>query len=226
MSITPGRPPYTTPNFHLPVPGGSEDADGVTALRALADKVDETLKLIEDQIPEPGSGGGGGGHLELIEDQILTAQIGRIEFADIPQTFSHLRLIIAARSSAGAQSDVASMQFNGITSNDYDWVEIQGLNGNLTTFQLLDTTNARLGVLPAQTAPQGTRGTVVVDLPDYSRDGACTFQAQTSSRGSTQFDLRTISGICRAADTIEAIAMFNASGFFAPGSRATLYGLQ
>jgi hypothetical protein len=224
MSITPGRPPYTTPNFDLPVPGGEEDADGVTALRALADKVDETLKMIEDQLP--GAGGGGGGDFELIEDQTLSAQIGRIEFVDIPQTFSHLRLLVSARSSAGAQSDTPSMQVNGITTAEYDWVEIQGLQGNLTTFQALDTTAARIGVLPAQTAAVSVRGTIVVDLPDYSRDGACTWHAQSSSRGSTQFDLRTIAGICRAAPTISSIALWNASGFFTAGSRATLYGLR
>ena len=32
MSVIPGRPPYNTPNFGLPVPGGEEDADGVSAV--------------------------------------------------------------------------------------------------------------------------------------------------------------------------------------------------
>lgn len=53
----PGRPPYTTPNFGLPVPGGLEDADGVTALRELADRLDDVLQELEDA----GGGGDGGG---------------------------------------------------------------------------------------------------------------------------------------------------------------------
>jgi hypothetical protein len=49
MSVyTPGRPPYNTPNYGFPVPGGTGFSDYITATEALANAVDTAMRNLEN----------------------------------------------------------------------------------------------------------------------------------------------------------------------------------
>lgn len=50
MSYVPGRPPYLTPNFDLPVPGGNGLADYITATEDLAVAVDTQLLALQTSL--------------------------------------------------------------------------------------------------------------------------------------------------------------------------------
>lgn len=226
MSFLPGRPPYTTPNFGLPVPGGEEDADGVTGFRELADAVDTVLKSIEDRLPT-GGGGGGGGDFELIEDQINAARVDTIEFTAIPQTFRHLRLIVAGRVlAAPSLPGEISMQINGITDNQYSWAQIRG---GATQAGESDVPSARLGALTDQSVEDGgPGGSIVCDIPDYCRvpSADVTFIALSAAAGQWGVDQRMTGGQL-PGDPINAITLLmDDTAQFEANCRATLYGLR
>lgn len=48
MSYQPGRPPYLTPNYDFPVPGGTGLADYISSLEAFGNAVDAQLKVFEN----------------------------------------------------------------------------------------------------------------------------------------------------------------------------------
>lgn len=225
----PGRPPYTTPNFDLPVPGGEEDADGVTAFRELADRLDVVLKAIEDQV---GGGAGGAGDLELIEDQILPLRVDTIEFTAIPQTFKHLRLyVIGTASATGLQAADVYMRFNGITTAFYDWQQLRLVDDEVDAARAEGAVWAPIGMLLGSAGENGLVGNVICDLPDYARQGnrAVVYQSQSACLAGSgrSFHRRIGSGQLRwDGGIINSITLLIDGGQFNDNCRATLYGLR
>lgn len=109
---------------------------------------------------------------QLIQKQTLTGSFPSVSFGSIPQTFTNLRLVIAAKSDGTGVSgyDNATMTFNGVTSANYNWnsywitqggstVSVAGTNA-VTSMQCAEIWNSH-------NATTG-RGMATIDIPNYS----------------------------------------------------------
>lgn len=182
-------------------------------------------------VESSGSGAGGGGATLIAKVGPLLVAAPTIDFAGIPPTSSHLRLIIVARSDAAAAEDFINLTFNGDTAAHYDYEQVNisaaTVGGNPTNAA------AKIGVLSVAgaTAEANAPGTVIVDIPHYT---ATTFfktvQAVagfSDSVNTTQREL-LLNGLWRSTAAIVRVTLnLNSAGpgNFVIGSVAYLYGI-
>lgn len=108
---------------------------------------------------------------QLISKQVLGGSAASVLFGGIPQTFTNLRLVIAAKGdgTTAAGYDPAVMQFNGVSSASYGWNSIFSVQGgaatnasgtSATSMQVAEIWNAHFGSMG--------RGVVTIEIPNYS----------------------------------------------------------
>jgi hypothetical protein len=170
------------------------------------------------------------GGITRIQDSLLGAAAASIDFVSIPATYLHLRLVLAARSDAATTLVNATMRFNSDSTAVYS--SIQVLNSAPTTASAQEqasATSLTAATIPAASAPAGSCGTAVIDIPNYAgtsflklingisgySTGASTGTTTTKNHG----------GIWGSLTAINRITLLLSSGNYAAGSRATLYGL-
>lgn len=235
MSVTPGRPPYTTEHFDLPIPGGEDDADYLTDTRALADAIDTVLKDLADQIGS-GNGGNGGGSsdYELIEHRVLTANAQSVTFADIPQTFSHLRLLASTRSTGDPGELVPvdsnmwllSMRFNNLGGASYHVNYMRNVHpGTAASRSIFGSAWAHIGMVGPQAA-------TVVDILNYTAPDLLRYSSQSGMfNGTGTTYSMAVAGVVESwIGAVNAIQVSTLGGWpqenMLPGSRLSLYGLR
>jgi len=162
---------------------------------------------------------------------LLAAASANIDFADIPQTFNHLRLIGSLRGDAAAANVLCLLRFNGDSATNYD---TQTVRGSGTTASAAWSTAAS-GVaitIPAASAAAVTIGPVTVDIPTYRGSGRRNAlltsgwnaaASGTPSSGDVRVD--TAFGTWRNGAAINRVTLAPGSGNLAAGSTATLYGI-
>jgi hypothetical protein len=167
----------------------------------------------------------------LIEDTTLGAPAASITFSSIPSNYKGLLIVFQGRSDAAATSDVAVLQFNGDTGNNYDAQNVQGSNVTASAASSAGLAIAGFGTLPgANAARSGIAAAISVTIPNYANttfeksfNGMGGFADSTSANNVVE--LR--SGTWRSTAAITSIKLFpNAGTNFTAGTRATLYGLN
>ena len=223
MSTPEPRPPRTTPNLGLVVPGDENWADYVTFTGAICDRLDE----LAAQISQVG--------MTRIADQRLSAAAGNINFPNIPQTYSHLRLILNTRG-AGANSSVpwldTWLRFNSDATASYDAMLAISGGTTIDTAQRMSEPWGRLGPVGGSQIDTTAWSTITCDIADYTSLKRKSYVAQggsvqTSNIGALAAFVMT--GWWRSEPAINTITLYISGDAgltqFAPATRATLYAL-
>lgn len=164
--------------------------------------------------------------LGVIADTTLRAA-GTIDFQNIPQMFSHLKLVLNGRDTATGNSTGVFMRINNdSTTNIYTYAYMHNNSG--TTVVAVDNTSAAQGLIGAvvgASAGAALAGQVEVDIYDYR---GTTFDKRwvsqwglTFGQAAGQWETGQVSGLYISAVAINRITLTNS---FAAGTRATLYG--
>lgn len=174
----------------------------------------------------------GGGAMSLISEiGPLAAPQAAFDFTNIPQTFSHLRLVVHGAATGAAAIYNFDHQFNGDVGNDYNSYGFYSLNGGaFTTIQQVNLSAfvSAIGDCPGHTTPQGW-GFQFVDILNYTaalakRD----IWLVGGSYGGTDIAWDNAIGLWQpsVAAAITRWRVFTNGGNFAAGSMCSLYGIS
>ena len=174
----------------------------------------------------------GGSGLVQIAQVTLAAAAAQIVIADIPQTFSNLRLMTVLRSDAASSAVVTMIHLNGDTAGNYDHQTLRGTGTTTSAVHTASDSGIRTAI-PGASAWPAAWGPGIVDLPGYRLAGIrrpflVTYSWNTSTgsiAGSGDFKLEHLTGWWRSTATVSSIVIDPASGNLAAGSTATLYGM-
>jgi len=171
-------------------------------------------------------------HLTQIGQVTLGSDTTTISFDNIPQTYSHLRVLGFVRSTANANFDIMFARFNNnSTANSCEWMK--GIYNTLTTpGQSLSGSNGfttagvmQFGQLPASLQPNNWWGMFVAEIPNYS---SSTIVHQIFSQSSFPgFTYGFGGGTNNVQDAVRSI-QFGVGGTdkYAQSSTMTLYGVD
>lgn len=211
MPNTPKGLPY--PNPTDPVSSGAAN------FQALANAVDPLL------VPFPGA--------QKIQ-AITLASASQVDFQNIPQTYTALRLVLSLRSTVAGNFDTPQMQLNANAGAAYFTHALSMLdNGTATVFaQTTAATYAALGACSGNSAAAGYCGAMIVEFPDYrgalgSLQRAWTYTSYSLAQAGAGGQLiRNGGGVWAAASAaVSRITLAAGAGAnFAAGSGAVLYG--
>jgi len=150
-----------------------------------------------------------------IAQQTLTAAQATIDFPAIPSTYRHLLATIEGRGDAVATSVIVFLALNGdVTAADYS---------------SSDTANPRrAGTLYAGSAPAGQFNETEITIPNYTTTAQHKSWRATSSDTTVAGGQDTASGFWIPATdaAVTDVTLSLASGNFAAGTVATLYGVD
>jgi hypothetical protein len=104
----------------------------------------------------------GSGSITKISEVVLGSDTPTISFSSVPQTYRHLKLFVAGRSSVN--SDVY-LQFNGDTGANYDGYFFYN-GGTGSTYA---TSQAQFGFVAVGSAPANQAGVFELTIFDYAR---------------------------------------------------------
>jgi hypothetical protein len=169
--------------------------------------------------------------IEKLFDTLLSSPAADITIPNIPQTYSHLRMIGMLRGDLAAAYTDLRMQFNGDTGANYDSYQMYSFAAGAAAVSelLAQTQMGWVSTINAGTATAGFFTPVVFDIPDYRSVLASKMvQGRASmwySTGSQTLYLRVLEGRWRTfSSPLTSIRFFLAGGNFVAGSRLTLYG--
>ncbi len=151
-------------------------------------------------------------------------------FSSIPQDWTHLMLVCALQTAAGAQVDDLWVTFNGDVTGVYINQYLRAVDTTVSGDGTNSATKILAGAVPGQAA--GAFSTNVMFVANYSQ--ATKFHslismghgAYANSSGATQrVGIAGGSYIPAAAVAITSVTLTPAANAFVDGSTATLYGL-
>lgn len=152
-----------------------------------------------------------------------------ITFANIPQTFQDLRVVISARATDAATSDLFVIALNAVGLGFSSGTYLDGNGSSATSGRSGDYYGVEVGKIPGANATAGIYGSLTCDVLNYTN--TTTFKTMLVRNA---MDLNG-SGITRLTvgftrkDTtaIRQLDVFTyAGGNLATGSTVTLYGIQ
>jgi hypothetical protein len=154
---------------------------------------------------------------------------GQLGIANIPQNFTHLRLISRLQSGQ-VGTDNAGLRINGIQTGTYNWTYKGMSQAGAFDGVSANQTYAYLGAIPGTNrANDNYIGNQIVDLPFYSL-GDCikTWHSLAAmANGVADYYGVTAQGVCIAtANAITSLAVLAAATAVGPRSRAFLYGIM
>lgn len=180
-------------------------------------------------------GGGGGGALAQIAQQILVAPAANITFSAISQSYINLRLIITARGTVAASTTGVGIQYNGDTTGA-DYNSVFGLNpggGAQSNGQLTGSSfgSGFIGNIPGTTALANAPAQMEIIIPAYTAGFIKTSRSvgvvfHTATFANTQMDILDVHTAWNNTSNITDILLVPGSGNFAAGSIFTLYGMK
>jgi hypothetical protein len=153
-----------------------------------------------------------------------------IDFQNIDQSFTHLRLEGSLRGDTNALDVIYAIRFNNDSGANYSAQFMGATGGTQTPGNAVGGTSAVVGQCPAATSTASTAGILSLVIPNYVgtafHKGALTQMHEwpTLAGGSMPWQARGISWASTAA--INRITIFPNAGNFVAGSRATLYGIS
>lgn len=166
------------------------------------------------------------GAMQVIQDQLLTVSATSVTFANIPQTFAHLRLEICAREDGAVVTDEIFNLFNGDIGVDYEWIRTLSTPSTVTPSGGTGVNNPRLCLITGASLGAGRFASSVVDFPNYaSSNTAKTWRGISMASAGAGGLLGDYCGTWLNTSPLVQIALAPGTGNFVAGSRFTLYGL-
>lgn len=153
-----------------------------------------------------------------------------IEFANIPQTYTDLKIVISARSNvAGTNNDLMFYRFNGDASNSYigRW-----LSGDGSTTYSNNQTATAYGIpryaIPGATATASTFGNFEMYIPNYRESTNKSVSIDSVSENNATAGYQNMQAdLWQKTSPITSFAIYPYNGSaFTQYSSATLYGIR
>lgn len=168
----------------------------------------------------------GAGSEVFISEQSISG-VSSVTFSSIPSTYRDIRVILRARGTQVAANTQVNITVNGDTGANYDYMTLRG-NGATASTNSAAAASAWALQLSAANAPAGVSGTVDLMISDYTgttfqKDGWAANNMKNGTGIGNLFSQFT-SVFWRSTAAITSITFTLASGNFATGSTATLYG--
>lgn len=178
----------------------------------------------------------GGGVMTKLTAITLSADAASFDIQNILQVYSHLRLILKARSARASQTeDNCCMRFNGDSGTNYETQYVQHFGTTNSANEYLAQNSfggsgvASPGDFPAASSPSGAAAHIIIDIMDYA--GTTWRKTYTSMCSATLTDsangqrLWMSSGEWRSTAAITRIQIFPANANLVAGSKIWLYGI-
>lgn len=164
-----------------------------------------------------------------IATQTLTGTSAQVIFDNIPQTFTHLRLVMFARSNGGSGTNIP-IRFNNDSGGNYRVHYFGGSGSSAFSGDFGATqTIGDVGWVGAGTDTANSWGCSVVDVLDYTNTNkfktlrATNGVIQTTSTGAGLLGIWT--SLWNSTAAITRFDFFLSSGSFVAGSTFSLYGI-
>lgn len=170
-----------------------------------------------------------------ISTTTLGGAASTITFSSIPSSYTHLKLVLAARSASASNFDTVLCRFNADTGANYSRVSIGSSNtigggsGNVTYAETNGQTSMDLGdIYGASIGDSRVGGHLIVDIPFYSD---ANFAKHTMSReaaviGASGWVITNRAGGWFSANAVTQIGLLLSTGSnFIANTRADLYGI-
>jgi hypothetical protein len=172
--------------------------------------------------------GGAPNALALISSVTTSGSQSTVSFTSIPGTYTDLILKVVGQASTSGGVRAVSVQFNGDTGNNYDWIYtgFTGTSTNVTTTSF-NTNSVLVGAIP-DTLLSGGQGQFTAEFDNYS---GTTFKKSASGytgvvAGTTAANAYglTYGGDWHNTAAITSITVGLSSGNFVNGTIVALYG--
>lgn len=171
----------------------------------------------------PQVSGVSGGAMQLIQNQTLGSAAATVTFSSIPQTFTHLRLMVTGTNSSGSTVENILIQFNGDAGANYSW------NG----FQNSASTAASINAVAGQTSLLiGTCDNFGNSLADstITNYASALVKGVSSTGGCNNPAFNTFTNIIfgswNSSAAITSLTVLLGGSTFTAGSVISLYGIQ
>lgn len=190
----------------------------------------ETVTLRSDGANVEEVGGSSGAGMQLIEQKSLSG-LSTVAFTSIPQTYSHLLVVVRGRSTAGSTPGVnVNMTFNNDAGSNYDIHGHQVINASEGDNGVAAQAGVIMGFLPFNAASAGYRGFGRAYVWDYTNStGYKNGEFLRSSMGNTSKDGTWVTGVqgfgYRSETPITRLDLTLAAGNGTADSKAWLYGI-
>jgi hypothetical protein len=172
------------------------------------------------------------GAMVPIQSATITST-GAFDFANIPQTFQDLRVVLFVRSTnANATGDAYVMYFNhggGLQFTGYSSTNLAGDGSSAVSNRESSTSAIRIpGLIPTTTQTAGIFASISFDILNYrsSRFKTAILRGAGDTNGAGQTTLTV--GLSQNTGAITGLLMATGLGgdHFSAGSTATLYGIR
>lgn len=166
--------------------------------------------------------GGGGGLTPALPAQVLAVAAASVSFANIPQNFTNLKLVMSV-SGSGSDGNV-QIQFNGDTGDNYDTQFLTGTGSTASASAASALTVGLLGNLSGDAEfPNST--SLEITIPNYRSSTFWKAVFADNIEGGAIAQTRIASGVnWHSTAPITSIVISSSSGNFIAGSTFTLYG--
>lgn len=150
---------------------------------------------------------------------------GTITFTSIPSTYTDLQVMLSLRST-GSTFENVTINFNGVTSNQYSDRTLQG-NGSAASSSQNNSISAMYPLQANGNTTANTFSNAYVYVPNYagSNNKSVSVDSVTEDNSSTAF-ARLVSGLWSNSSAITSITFTITGNSIAQYSTATLYGIK
>lgn len=166
-------------------------------------------------------------HTELGSD-------GTIDFQNIPQTFTHLKVDVFARDSTAGSTGSVYMRLNNDSGANYDVDSVYGINGSAGSERQTAASSAKLFLISGSSASAVGFGSGSILLNGYrsvtgslARRGFTSYGGYYDAGGGYNGFVWVTANVWRSSSAISRITLAGTSwGNLKTGSMATLLGLR
>lgn len=165
-------------------------------------------------------------HSLLASSVLSSGSATSINFNNIPQNYTDLRLVLSTRDTYSGPALEVFLRFNGVESNIYTYRRLQGSASSATT-QTGSDTKLFIGGHPGATATSNTFSNIQIYVPNYAGSGQksvsidSTFLENGSGYAYAYFN----NGISTMTSPVNSITLLPQTAF-AQYTSAHLYGIR
>lgn len=161
---------------------------------------------------------------EVITKETVGTAVASVTFSSIPQMYTDLVLVCAARTTRAATSDNVIVRFNSDTTAIYSSTNLFGDTG-VGSARSSNDTSCFWSYIPSASQTAGRFGVATMNIMNYAN--TTTQKTTVSSSGNYAAQLELTANYYRSTSAISAITILSGTASnIAVGSTFTLYGIK
>jgi hypothetical protein len=149
-----------------------------------------------------------------------------ITFSNIPQTYSHLRIVGAMRDSRAARLSPNFVRFNGDTGSNYSYHENYADSGGYAGGGSGSGTNIAVYRAAGSSAPSNMMGIYIIDIYDYTNTNKFkTLFGRGGLDSQSEGVIQQFSGTWKNTNAITSVTLVPFTAPYLQYSQLSLYGV-